>query len=288
MFTIAGATGHVGGVAAKLLLQQGQKVRAIVRSEEKGAQLKAAGAELAVGELGDQAFMTAALRGTRGAFLLLPSPSALPESAEAFYAFQRQLGQALAAAVKESGVPHVVLLSSVGADMPEGNGPIKGLFHLENALRETGVKLTAIRAGYFQENAGGAIGPARAQGTYYSLSPADYAFPMVATRDIGKLAARLLRNPPARSEVVDLHGPSYSPRQIAEKIGKAVGKTLKIVEVPPPGHVAAFEQAGMSRELAEGFAEMQAGFASGAIQPKGDRAEKGTTTFDEVLPSLLG
>src|SRR5207245_9776683 len=115
----------------------------------------------------------------------------------------------IAAAVKESRVPHVVLLSSAGAELPDKTGPIKGLHHFENKLRETGTKLTAIRAAYFQENASGAIAAANAKGIYPNFSPsADYAFPMIATKDIGRLAARLLKTPPAKSEAVDLVGPS--------------------------------------------------------------------------------
>ena len=285
VFVVAGVTGHVGSVVASELLAQKEKVRVIVRDRKKGEEWARRGAEVAVGSVDDAAFVASALKDAAGFFVLLPPNYGVATN---YNASQRKVADAIAQGVRDGRVPHVVMLSSIGADRADQNGPIKNLHYLEGKLREAGTKLTAIRAGYFQENAGAAIGPARAQGAFYAFGPPDYAFPMVATRDIGALAARVLRNPPARSEVIDLHGPSYSPRQIAEKIGKAVGKPLKIVEVPPPGHVAAYQQAGMSKELAEGFAEMQAGFASGAIQPKGDRSEAGKTTFDEVLPSLLG
>ena len=284
LYVVAGASGHVGSVVASELLARKEQVRVIVRDRKKAEEWSRRGAQVAVGSLDDAAFVASALKDAAGFFVLLPPNYA----ASNYNATQRKVADAIAQGVRQGHAPHVVMLSSVGADRADQNGPIKNLYYLEAKLRETGTRLTAIRAAYFQENAGGAVAPARAQGAYYALSPADYAFPMIATKDIGRLAARLLRNPPARSEAVDLHGPSYSPRQIAEKIGKALGKRLKIVEVPPAGHVAAFEQAGMSHELAEAFAEMQAGFASGAIKPKGDRAEEGTTTFEEVLPSLLG
>jgi uncharacterized protein YbjT (DUF2867 family) len=284
-YVVAGATGHVGSQVAAELLAQKEKVRVIVRDAKKAEEWKRRGAEVAAGSLSDAAFVASALKDAAGFFVLLPPNYAATGD---YYAVQRKVADAIAEGVKQGKAPHVVLLSSVGADLAEKNGPIKNLNYLEVKLRETGTKLTAIRAGYFQENAGNVIGAARAQGIFPAFGPADYAFPMVATKDIGALAARALRNPPARSEVIDLHGPAYSPRQLAAKIGKAIGKTLNVVEIPPPGHVAAYQQAGMSKQLAEAFAEMQAGFASGAIQPRGDRSEKGATTFDEVLPSLLG
>ena len=129
--------------------------------------------------------------------------------------------------MKASGVPHVVLLSSVGADLPSGTGPVRGLYYLEEALRKTGAKVTAIRAAYFQENVGQVLEPARKQGIFPNFTPsADFPMPMIATRDIGLLAAESLLKPPAKSEVVDQMGPAYSQRQLAEKAGLTVPSTL--------------------------------------------------------------
>jgi uncharacterized protein YbjT (DUF2867 family) len=284
MFVVAGVTGHVGSVVAEQLLAKGQKVKVLVRDAAKGEAWSRKGAEVARGSLEDQAFLAGALRGAAGFFVLVPPNFAVPD----FYAYQRATGDAIAAAVKESGVPHVVLLSSVGADLAEGNGPIKGLYHLENALRAAGTKLTAIRAGYFQENVASSIAPARGQGIFPNFTPsADYPMPMIATRDIGALAAESLLAPPAKSEIVDLHGPAYSIRQQAEALGRALGKTLQIVDIPPEGHVGALVQAGMPKQFAEAYAEMFAGFASGRIQPKGDRLVQGKTTLDEVIKALV-
>ena len=162
MFVIAGVTGHVGSVVAERLLGSGQKVRAIVRSAEKGAAWIQRGAELAVGTLDDEAFLSGALHGASGFFTLLPPNFQV----EDFFASQCATADAIAGAVYASGVPHVVILSSIGADLSVGTGPIKGLHYLEDALRRTGVKLSAIRASYFQENVGNALRPAREMGVF--------------------------------------------------------------------------------------------------------------------------
>jgi uncharacterized protein YbjT (DUF2867 family) len=284
MFVVAGVTGHVGSVVAEQLLAKGQKVKVVVRDAAKGAAWAKKGAEVAVGELSDAASLTAALKGASGFFTLLPGDYAAPD----FYAAQRKQIDAIAAAVKASGVPHVVILSSVGADLAEGNGPIKGLHHLENALRATGTKLTAIRAGYFQENVANSLAPAKGMGIFPNFIPsADYPMPMIATKDIGALAAKELLSPAAKSETVDLVGPSYSIRQQAEKLGAALGKSLQIVDIPQAGWVDAMMQGGMPRHIAEMYAEMYGGFVSGKIQPKGDRTEHGHTTLDEVIKGLV-
>ena len=283
MLVIAGVTGHVGSVVAKELLAKGQKIKVIVRDAAKGAEWSKKGAELAVGSLDDQAFLTGALRGAKAFFALLPA-----DMRGDFYANQRKTADAIAGAVKASAVPHVVMLSSVGADQATGNGPVRGLHYLENALTNAGTRLSAIRAGGFQENVDQALAPAKKAGIYPSFMPsADMAVPMIATRDIGALAAELMLTQPAKNEIVDLLGPAYSARQVAEKLGQKLGKPLQVVDVPQSGWVGALTQGGVPQQVAEALAEMYAGFASGNLRPKGDRLVQGKTTLDETLRTLL-
>ena len=284
MFVVAGVTGHVGSVVATKLLASKKPVRVIVRDAAKGAAWSARGAEVAVGQLDDQAFLVGALRGASGFFTLLPPDFAASD----FYAAQRAKADAIAAAVKAAGVPHVVILSSVGADLATGNGPIRGLHYLENVLRAAGTKLSAIRAGYFQENVEQSIGPARQMGMFFNMAAsADYPMPMIATEDIGALVAESLMSPPAKSETVDLHGPAYSIRQVAEKLGAALGKTLQVVDVPAAGRVDAMVQGGLPRHVAEVFSAMYDGFNSGAIRPSGDRMVEGKTTLDQTIARIV-
>ena len=283
MNVIAGVTGHVGSVTAKELLAKGQKVRVIVRDAQKGAAWSKLGAELAVGSLNDEAFLTGALRGATGFFTLLPPNFAATD----LYAAQRKTADAIAAAVKASKVPHVVMLSSLGADQPRGTGPIKGLHYLENALRATGTRLTAIRATGFQENVGDSLGAARSAGIFPNFTPsADLAIPLVASRDIGVLAASTLAAPPAKGEVVDIIGPAYSTRQLAAKLGEALHKTIQVVEVPPAAQADTMIKAGVPKPMADALAEMYAGAAKGLLQPKGDRLVQSKTPIDEVLKQL--
>jgi uncharacterized protein YbjT (DUF2867 family) len=284
MYVIAGVTGHVGSVVAGELIARGKQVKVIARDANKARAWSVRGAEVAVGSLEDEAFLTAALRGATGFFALLPPNLAEPD----YYGWQRRTGETVARAVKASGVPHVVMLSSVGADLASGNGPIRGLHHLENALRATGARVAAIRAGYFMENVGNSLGAARQAGIFPNfMASSDYPLPMIATKDIGRLAAESLLAPAAKNEVIDLAGSAYSIRQVAEKLGAALGKQLNVVDIPQAGWIPAMVKAGLPQHLAEVYADMYAGFNSGIIQPKGDRAIKGATTLDEVIPSLI-
>lgn len=285
MFVVAGVTGHVGKVVAEELLRQKQKVRVLVRHAEKGTPWSKQGAEVSVGSLDDPAFLTGALKGAKAFFTLLPPNY---DSAD-FFATQKKTADAIAVAVKASGVPHVVMLSSIGANHASGTGPIKGLHYLENVLRATGATLSAIRAASFQENVGMSVAPAKQAGIFPSFfASADLPVPLIATRDIGALAAKLILHDPGKSEAIDLVGPAYSNRQVAEKLGAAMGKKLQVVEIPPAGVVDALTKGGIPKHLAEVFAEMYDGANKGLLVPAGDRMEHGSTTLDETVRQVLG
>ena len=179
-----------------------------------------------------------------------------------------------------------MLLSSHGAELADGTGPVKCLHHLEAVLRDTRAQLTAIRSGYHQDNIAAALGPAQAHGIVPSFLPADTPIRMVATGDVGRLAAECLTAPAERDEVVDIQGPLYSMREVAKKLGAALGTTLELVEVPPGGWVDALTQAGMASHIAEAFAEMYSAFVADRFVPVGDRMVEGTTPIDEVIATL--
>jgi uncharacterized protein YbjT (DUF2867 family) len=283
MFIISGVSGHVGAAAADALLSKDQKIKVIVRDEKKGTKWAQRGAEVAVGNLEDQAFLTGILKGADGAFLLLPPDFSSVE----ILADQKKLGATIAAAVKAAQLPHVVALSSNGADLAEGTGPIKGLYHFENALRASGAKITSIRAGYFMENIGQAIGAAKTAGIYPNMLPSqDIVMPMIATRDIGELVAECLIAGP-KTEIVDLTGPGYSVKQLSEKISNALKKPIKIVDIPQAGWLEALTGAGVPKPWAEQYVEMYQGMLSGKVTPKGDRTVVGKTQIDSVITSLV-
>jgi uncharacterized protein YbjT (DUF2867 family) len=145
-------------------------------------------------------------------------------------------------------------------------------------------QLTLLRACYFQDNASGVIPTARHAGIYPNfLASADAPIPMIATRDIGRFAARALLNPPQRTETIDLFGPSYTIRQVAEVLGRVLGKNLEVVDIPPAQQSDALVEAGLPRPVANAVAEMFAAFNAGLIAPQGDRRLVGATTIEETI-----
>jgi uncharacterized protein YbjT (DUF2867 family) len=72
MITVMGATGRIGSKITDLLLKQGERVRALGRSERKLSELQSAGAEVLAGDASDAALLTNAFRGAAAVFTLLP------------------------------------------------------------------------------------------------------------------------------------------------------------------------------------------------------------------------
>ncbi|MEJ7603361.1 MAG: NAD(P)H-binding protein [Kofleriaceae bacterium] len=202
MYAIAGVSGHTGSVVAETLLGQGQQVRVIVRDAAKGAPFAARGAEVAVASVSDAAALTVALTDVKGAYLLLP-PNL---GAEAPVESMKQLVAAIAQAVTASGVPHVVLLSSIAAQHPAGTGPIHAAHLAEIALRATGTAITAVRAASFQDNWGASLGML-GQGIVPTFVPPGHSFAQVSTKDIGRVAAAALVEGGRSFQVIELAGP---------------------------------------------------------------------------------
>ena len=285
MYVVAGITGNTGSVVASALLDRKVPVRVLARDAAKAAPWKARGAEVVTAELGDQAALTAALRGATGAYLLVPprmtSTAPLQEN--------RALIAALAGAVAAAKVPHVVLLSSIGAQHPDGTGPIVSTYNAEQALASV-TDLTAVRAAYFMENWLGSLGML-AQGVLPTFAAPDKAFSQVATADIGRTAATALLEGPHGQTRIELSGPrEYSPNDVAALLTELTGKPVTASFAPLEAVVPTFTGFGISSQVAELFRELYQGLGNGRIAWSGaGRALRGSVPLADVLrPALAG
>jgi uncharacterized protein YbjT (DUF2867 family) len=283
-FVVAGVSGNTGSVVADALLTAGEKVRVVVRDEGKGAPWRARGAEVAVADLTDSAALGRALAGASGAYLLIPPKVTASDLAS----YQDGVTAALAEAIARSKIPHVVFLSSVGAHVLAGNGPIDGVARAERAFAAIpSVRASFLRAAYFIENFAGSLG-SLADGVITSFLPADLRFDMVATRDIGFLAASLLLEGPKSAGVIELGGPARSTREVAEVVGKIVGRDIGVAEAPLDAVVPVFTGFGMSASMAAAYDQMLRAVVAGKLGFEGGhRRLLAATPVDAVLKPLL-
>jgi uncharacterized protein YbjT (DUF2867 family) len=284
-YVIAGVSGNTGKVVAESLLAARHPVRVLVRSAAKGDPWKAQGAEVAVADLGDSAALTRALEGAAGTYVLIPPTMTAPD----YRAYQHRIADAITEGVEKSRVPHVVFLSSIGAEHPSGTGPIAALHRIEASLRRIPTtRSTFLRAGYFIENLAGSLGTIK-DGFIPSFLPAALSIHMVGTVDIGRLAASLLvEGTPQASQVVELGSPA-TMNEVAAALSRIVGKPVRVQEAPLDAVVPTFTGFGMPKDLAELYREMIGAIASGVVAPEpGHRRVSGTTPVETVLRGLLG
>jgi len=284
MFVVAGVTGHTGRAAADRLLELGRPVRVIVRKPEHEHEWRAKGAEVALASLDDVTATTGALRGASGAYLLVPPKYAAARLVEA----QKVTADAIAGAVKASGVEHVVFLSSQGAQLESGTGPVVTLHYAEERLKATGVALTILRAPYFFENWAPVLPMVREQGVLPSFLPADLPMISAAARDIGRIGADALLQPHAGVRIVEIEGPApVTPRDVARALSTRLGREVNVVEAPLDAVVPTFTALGFSEDAASKFREMYEAFLAGRMDPIGPPADRvrGTTP---VADALLG
>jgi len=277
MHVVLGASGNTGHVVAKNLLARQQKVRVVGRNAAHLQPHAAQGAEIFIGDVTDAAALTKALQDADTAYVMIP-PNLTSNDP---LAYSERVSDAIAAALKNSGVKNVVALSSIGADKSKGTGPVVGIYKLEQKLSQIdGANVLFLRAGYFMENTlpqaaaiskmGFAVGPIRP----------DLKLPMIATRDIGAVAADALLNlafhGKQTQEVLGQRDISYT--EVAAIIGKAINKPdLKYAQLPDEQIRPAMVQMGMSEQFAGLILEMAASLNSGYMRALEPRTSQNTT-----------
>lgn len=275
-YVITGATGHIGGVIANHLLDKKQDVRVIGRSADRLAALVARGAKEFVGDLEDAAFVDRAFAGAQAAFVMIP-----PKMVESgFRAYQDRLTGNYAAAIKKNHVKHVVVLSSIGADLTAGAGPVNGLHGLEERFNTLDASVLFMRPGFFMENMLMNIPMIKQMGILGSALNADARLSMIATADIGEYGARrLLSLDFTGKSVQELRGPEdLSMPVVAHALGEAIGKPgLKYVPFTYEDSRKGMIGMGLPAELTDLYLEMYRAFNEGKVKPTQERSSKTNT-----------
>lgn len=287
MFVITGGLGQTGRAAAQALIENGEKVRLVARRTGPDADdLRRQGAEIVIADLADADALRLAFDGAAGAYLMNPPAYQSPD----LFARAREVHAALLSAAVQARLPHVVALSSIGAQHASGTGNILTTHDFESQLRTTDLCATVLRAPTFMENFGWFLRSVIDQAVLPTmLVPATSRHPMASALDIGRTAAALLRRPPARSQVVEMRGPAeYSAQDVAAVFTKLLRRPVRCVETARESWGSAFASAGFPAVTVGAFCEMYVAFNRGAIRFEGGHVEaRGTTTLDRAMARLL-
>ena len=273
MYVILGGSGNTGSIIANSLLSKGQKVRVVGRDLGRLQRFVRKGAEAFAADVSDAAALTKAFGAARAAYLMLPPISSRED--------QERQSDAIAKAVKESGLRYAVHLSSYGAHVPEGTGPVTGLHSSEQKLNAVSdLNVLHLRAAYFMENNLAAIEMIHGVGLFgHALLP-DLKLPMIATPDVGTYAAqRLLDLDFSGKQTRELLGErDLSMKEATAVIARGIGKPdLHYEQFPYDQVQTVLEQMGMSPKKAGVYIQMFEAINAGLLSAQEQRSTENST-----------
>jgi NAD(P)H dehydrogenase (quinone) len=287
MYAIMGITGQVGAATARSLLEDEKTVRGIVRDKAKAADWEAKGLELAVADSRNAAALETGFRGAEGIFVMIP-PNFNPTPG---FPETREIVATLRRAIDAVRPAKAVFLSSIGAQHATGLGLITQLHILEQELGALPISNAFIRPAWFMENFQWDIEPARKKGELASfLYPLNREFPMVATEDIGHLAAKTLQQEWQGNRYLEIEGPSrYSPLDAAVAFSQLLNRPVRAVSIMREEWAPVFEEQGTAPDRTAPRLEMLDGFNSGWIEFERQNTEhfQGTRHLEETFRNLL-
>jgi len=263
LYTVMGATGNVGNKIANNLLSRRENIRVISRSMDNLRPLKERGAEAFAGDAADPAFLTRAFTNADCVLTMIPSDI----SAQDYRAYQNRVGESIAQAIRNSGVKCVVNLSSIGAELSEGNGPMGGLHDQEQRLNKLeNVNVVHVRSASYMENLFKHIDTINAQGLMSGPLRGDVKIAMIAAKDVARFAADCMDQKNFLGKTVrELLGQrDLTMDEAAKVIGRKIGKpNLQYVTLSYSDAHKKMVEAGFSADVCRLFNEMCKGLNEG-------------------------
>jgi uncharacterized protein YbjT (DUF2867 family) len=285
IYVILGASGNTGSIIADILLSKGKKVRVMGRDAGRLQRFVRKGAQAVTGDVNDAAALTEAFSGARAAYLMLPPAKSRED--------QEHKSDAIAKAVRESGLRYAVHLSSYGAQVPEGTGPVAGLHSSEQKLSAIGgLNVLHLRAAYFMENNLAAIDMFRGMGIFGNALLPDLKLPMIATRDVGYYAAqRLLHLDFPGKQTRELLGErDLSMTEATAVIARGIDKRdLRYEQFPYEQVEQALTQMGVPPRAAALYVEMYQAINTGVLIPQEPRSHENCTptSFEQFVQEVF-
>lgn len=261
--TITGSLGNIGRPLTQKLVAAGHQVTVVSSTNDRKAAIETLGATPAIGSVTDPAFLTSAFTGAHAVWAMTP-PSLGVTNINANVTLA---GKALATAIKNARVPRVVMLSSIGAHVPDKNGPIAAIHNIEQIYSDIeGTAFVFLRPGYFYTNFLHDIPMVKGMGIIGANYPDNIKFPLVHPLDIATSAAGLLPGSFTGKQVRYIVSDVRTPKEVAKALGSAIGNAgLPWVEFTDEQALNGMKQAGLPEEVAELYTEMGTGFRSGKL-----------------------
>lgn len=265
-YVITGSLGNISKPLTENLVKAGHHVTVITSKEANRAAIEATGAKAAVGSVEDAAFINAAFAGADAVYLMIPPNWGVTD----WFGWQKGVADNYVAAVNNNKVKYVVQLSSIGAHLRKGAGPIDGLGYLEEKLHgaeHSNVKV--LRPSYFYTNLLSMIPLINGMNIMGSnFGNTDEKLVLVHPADIAAAAFEELNNPSFTGYSIRYISSDEShPSEIAATLSEAIGKPgIPWVTFSDEQSLQGMKGAGLSDVIAEGYTTMGAAIRNGLVQ----------------------
>jgi uncharacterized protein YbjT (DUF2867 family) len=283
-------TGHVGRAVTDYLLDFGGDIRVklLGRRPDKMRDFLNRGAEMGVGALDDADFLARETEDVEALFWVTPPGY----GSDNLRAFQNRLGKAAATAIRTNRIQRVVNLSSIGADLESGAGPIGGLHDVEELLNDAVHDIAHLRPGFFYENLLWQLDTLRKWGRISLPLSGTTRYPMIATSDIGRAAAQWLANPSwTGRNICELHGAAeLCFDEVAKILTEVLGRKIVYIKCDPQEMRQYLIENGISENAADSLLEMYAAVEAGKLkmlQPRSAKTTTPTTLAEFARETLL-
>lgn len=285
-FVVTGSLGNISKPLAEKLVAAGHNVTVVSSKADKTAQIEVLGANAAIGSVEDVAFLTKTFTGADAVYTMVPPNF----GASNWKKYIADIGENYAEAIHGAGVKNVVNLSSMGAHMPEGCGPVSGIFFVEKALNALdGVHVKHLRPGFFYTNFLANAGMVKHMGIIGGNYGENAKLVLVHPNDIAEVAAEELLGLSFKGKSIRyIASDEKTTNEVAAILGKAIGKPeLPWVNFKDEETLGGMLQAGVPEEIAKNYAEMGAAMRSGEMDSdysKNRPTVFGKTKFEAFTP----
>lgn len=267
-YVITGSTGHISKPIASNLVKAGHEVIIITSKEDKVKEIESLGAKAAVGSVEDPAFISQAFTGADAVYLMIPPNIATT----AWREYQNKVADNYVAALDANKmmISHAVVLSSIGAHMGNGAGPVDGVADLEKKLAALPhLHVRNLRPSYFFYNLFAMIPLIKGMNIMGSnFGNTDEKLVLTDTDEIAAVATEELLGLNFTGQTVRyIANDERHPSEIAAVLSEAIGKPgIPWVSFTDEQALGGMMQGGLSQHIAEGYTQMVKAIRDGEMQ----------------------
>lgn len=279
-YVITGSLGHISKPIASALVQAGHETIVITSSTDRVKDIEALGAHAAVGSVEDASFITQTFAGAKAVYLMIP-PNFM---ATGWRDYQNKVADIYVEALKKNRIQYAVVLSSVGAHMGNGAGPVDGLADLEKKLASLQtLNVKNLRPSYFYYNLLGMIPLIKNANIIGSnFGNTEEKLVLTDTGDIADVAIEeLLSLNFSGQSVRYIASDEKHPTEIAAVLSNAIGKPgIPWVSFSDEQALTGMLQGGVPKTIAEGYTILGKSLREGEAQK--DYWKNRPATFGKV------